>query len=34
VVDNLKAFEGLRPIIFGPGTPWRTWGTRPVPIGF
>jgi hypothetical protein len=25
---------GLRPIVFGPGTPWRTWGTRPVPIGF
>jgi hypothetical protein len=23
-----------RPIVFGLGTPWRTWGTRPVPIGF
>jgi hypothetical protein len=22
---------GLRPIVFGPGTPWRTWGTRPIP---
>jgi hypothetical protein len=23
---------GLRPIVFGPGTLWRSWGTRPVPI--
>jgi hypothetical protein len=25
---------GLRPIVFGPGTPWRTWGTRPIPSDF
>jgi hypothetical protein len=23
-----------RPVFFGPGTPWRTWGTRPVPAHF
>ena len=23
---------GLRPIVFVPGTLWRTWGTRPIPI--
>src|SRR5271168_1929334 len=27
-----KAFEGLRPIVFGPGTLVRTWGTRPEPL--
>ena len=21
------------PVFFGPGTLWRTWGTRPVPMG-
>src|ERR1700678_536071 len=25
---------GCRPIVFGPGTLWRTWGTRPVPPEF
>jgi hypothetical protein len=25
---------GVAPIVFSPGTRWRTWGTRPVPIGF
>jgi membrane peptidoglycan carboxypeptidase len=24
-----KAIEGLRPVVFGPRTLWRTWGTRP-----
>jgi hypothetical protein len=28
-----KAVEGLRPVFFGPRTPWRTWGTRPVSYG-
>jgi hypothetical protein len=28
--DSAKAIVGLRPIIFGPGTLGRTWGTRPV----
>jgi hypothetical protein len=34
--QSLKAFEGLRPVVFCPGTPhgkpgqvWRTWGTHP-----
>jgi hypothetical protein len=34
---ELKAFVGLRPVFLGPGTLWRTWGTRPtlpVPVGF
>ena len=22
---------GCAPVVFGPGTLWRTWGTRPVP---
>jgi hypothetical protein len=26
-----KAFEGLRPVFFGPCTLVRTWGTRPEP---
>jgi hypothetical protein len=26
------AFEGLRPVSFGPGTLVRTWGTRPISI--
>jgi len=30
--DSANAIVGLRPAIFGPGTPWQTWGTRPVPI--
>jgi hypothetical protein len=25
---------GLRPVVFGPGTLWRTWGTRPVLFRF
>src|SRR5882762_4659042 len=29
----LKAFEGLRPVVFGPGTLSRTWGTRPISSG-
>jgi hypothetical protein len=28
-----KSFGGLRPVVFAPGTLWRTWGTRPVPNG-
>jgi hypothetical protein len=28
-----EALEGLRPVFFGPCTPVRTWGTRPIPIG-
>ena len=28
---EFKAFVGLCPFFFGPGTLWRTWGTRPVP---
>jgi hypothetical protein len=27
---GLEAFEGLRPVFFGPCTLRRTWGTRPV----
>jgi hypothetical protein len=30
-MEMLKAVVGLRPIFFGPGTLWRTWGTRPIP---
>ena len=31
----IKAMVGLpRPVFFGPRTLVRTWGTRPVPIGF
>jgi hypothetical protein len=26
----MKAFVGLRPVVFVPRTLWRTWGTRPV----
>jgi hypothetical protein len=25
---------GCAPVVFGPGTLWRTWGTRPIPMGF
>ena len=25
---------GRSPIVFGPGTLWRTWGTRPIPSDF
>ena len=28
-----KAVVGLRPVFFGPCTPWRTWGTRPISSG-
>jgi hypothetical protein len=31
VRKGAKTFEGLRPVFFGPGTLWRTWGTRPYP---
>jgi hypothetical protein len=27
-----EALEGLRPVFFGPCTPVRTWGTRPIPV--
>jgi hypothetical protein len=30
---NKLALIALRPIIFGPGTLWRTQGTRPIPPG-
>jgi hypothetical protein len=28
----LGAIVGASPIFFGPRTPWRTWGTRPIPF--
>jgi hypothetical protein len=31
---NCKSSGGASPVFFGPGTLWRTWGTRPVSIGF
>jgi hypothetical protein len=27
-----ESYGGASPVFFGPGTLWRTWGTRPVPI--
>src|ERR1700733_15334580 len=30
--NGKKRSWGLRPIFFGPGTLWRTWGTRPVSL--
>jgi hypothetical protein len=34
----LSSIQGKRllatPVVFVPGTLWRTWGTRPVPFGF
>ncbi len=32
-VDKVKTLVGFA-LFFGPRTLWRTWGTRPVPIGF
>ena len=29
-IDPMRSW-GLRPIVFVPGTLWRTWGTRPIP---
>src|SRR5271155_3339538 len=29
-----KIYGGASPVFFGPRTPWRTWGTRPVSCGF
>jgi hypothetical protein len=33
--EQMQADKGKQSkhIVFGPGTLWRTWGTRPVPIG-
>jgi hypothetical protein len=31
LTDTLKRSWGFAPVIFGPGTLWRTWGTRPLP---
>ena len=33
LTDSLKRSRAS-PVLFGPGTLWRTWGTRPVPSGF
>jgi hypothetical protein len=33
VIQQMRSW-GLRSIVFGPGTLVRTWGTRPVAIGF
>ena len=33
VIEQMRSW-GLRPIVFGPGTLWRTWGTRPIPSEF
>ena len=30
---EFAGFDGARPIVFGPRTPGRTWGTRPVSFG-
>src|ERR1700678_1285880 len=30
----MQSDRGLRPSSFGPGTLWRTWGSRPLPPGF
>jgi hypothetical protein len=30
-VDPAKAIVGASPIVFGPRTLGRTWGTRPIP---
>jgi hypothetical protein len=30
-LGSANAIVGLRPVVFGPGTLWRTWGTRPIP---
>jgi hypothetical protein len=29
-----KSDRWASPIVFGPGTLWRTWGTRPIPSCF
>ena len=33
LLDQVKTVVGFA-LFFGPRTLWRTWGTRPVPIGF
>jgi hypothetical protein len=31
--DSAKAIVGASPIVFGPCTLGRTWGTRPISVG-
>jgi len=33
-IEKDRPLMGLRPVFFGPRTPWRTWGTRPRGKGF
>jgi hypothetical protein len=32
--DSVKAIVWALPVVFGPRTLWRTWGTRPGPLAF
>jgi hypothetical protein len=34
MIDSAKAIVGAAPVIFGPRTLGRTWGTRPIPSAF
>jgi hypothetical protein len=33
LIDSAKAIVGAAPIVFGPCTLGRTWGTRPISFG-
>jgi hypothetical protein len=34
VVGTEKSVRWAAPVVFVPRTLWRTWGTRPIPVGF